>query len=114
MFYNSKIEEEVAFDKSINTLSEAEISILYWIRSSLPNVNECEDKRLVVFYKENLVFENESCNSNNKSISTKFVFEKREYNQYKKQGEGFKLDSDYRWFLVQIDDRILNNSNSPK
>ena len=34
-----KIEEEVSFDKINNKLSDAEISILYLIRSSLPNPN---------------------------------------------------------------------------
>ena len=76
--FSDKIKEEVAFDKMNNKLSDAEISILYLIRSSLPNPNECEDKTLIILYSENLAFKNSKYSSNNKSFLTEFEFEKKE------------------------------------
>lgn len=104
-----KIEEEVSFDKINNKLSDAEISILYLIRSSLPNPNECEDKNLVVLYSENLTFKNSKYSSNNKSFLTEFEFEKKELIEYDKKNGNLEGKSIYKWFLVRIDNRILNH-----
>ncbi|QIG64022.1 hypothetical protein DAC22_8 [Bacteroides phage DAC22] len=104
-----KIKEEVAFDKMNNKLSDTEISILYLIRSSLPNPNECEDKNLVILYSENLAFKNSKYSSNNKSFLTEFEFEKKELVEYDKENGNLEGKSIYKWFLVRIDNRILNH-----
>lgn len=104
-----KIKEEVAFDKMNNKLSDAEISILYLIRSSLPNPNECKDKNLVIWYSENLAFKNSKYSFNNKSFLTEFEFEKKELVEYDKENDNLEGKSIYKWFLIRIDNRILNH-----
>lgn len=104
-----KIEEEVSFDKINNKLSDAEISILYLIRSSLPNPNECEEEELIVCYSENLIFKNSKYSFNNKNFLTEFEFKKKKLSEYNEEEGILKERFSYKWFLYRIDNRILNH-----